>query len=114
MLHVVEKEEEEGAKGSENENGDQVSEKKETTEGIVLTSIPVKNGLVTVHIIHSKCSTVNLLVKVKCLRPDDFTFQGESAGAQWVNRALAVVGKPFKKQLANCKYIQPYICSMLL
>jgi hypothetical protein len=40
---VVEKEEE-GAKGSENENGDQVSEKKETTgtEGIVLTSITVK------------------------------------------------------------------------
>ena len=33
---VVEKEEE-GAKGSENEIGDQVSEKKETTEGIVLT-----------------------------------------------------------------------------
>ena len=33
---VVEKEEE-GAKGSENENGGQVSEKKETTEGIAST-----------------------------------------------------------------------------
>ena len=49
---VVEKEEE-GAKGSENEIGDQVSEKKETTEGIVLTSITVKNGLVTVHIMYN-------------------------------------------------------------
>jgi hypothetical protein len=45
---TVVEEEEEGAKGSENENeiGDQVSVKKETTEGIVLTSIPVKNVLV--------------------------------------------------------------------
>jgi hypothetical protein len=51
---VVEKEDE-GAKGSENENenGDQVSEKIETTEGIVLTSITVMNGLVTVHIIYN-------------------------------------------------------------
>ena len=46
---VVEKEEE-GAKGSENEIGDQVSEKK---EGIVLTSITVMNGLVTIHIIYN-------------------------------------------------------------
>jgi hypothetical protein len=44
---TVVEEEEEGAKGSENENGDQVSEKKETTgtEGIVLTSITFKVGL---------------------------------------------------------------------
>ena len=49
---VVEKEEE-GARGSENENEDQVSEKKETTEGIVLTSITVKNGLVTIHIMYN-------------------------------------------------------------
>jgi hypothetical protein len=49
---VVEKEDE-GAKGSENENGDQVSEKKETTEGIVLASITVKNDLVTIHIIYN-------------------------------------------------------------
>ena len=50
---VVEKEEK-GAKGSENEIGDQVSEKKETTvKGIVLTSITVMNGLVTIHIIYN-------------------------------------------------------------